>query len=44
MALANLDRLLAAIHDRDGDAAEQISRLEVNRAAAEVMRLIESED
>ena len=43
-SIANLDRLLAAIHERDGDAAEKISRKEVDRAAAEVMRLIATEE
>lgn len=43
-SIANLDLLLAAIHDKDGEAAERISRQEVNRAAAEVMRLIAAEE
>lgn len=43
-SVANLELLLAAIHDKDGDAAERICRQEVNRAAAEVMRLIAAEE
>ncbi len=39
----NLRLLIAAIKDKDGDAAEQISRQEVNRASVEVMRLIAAE-
>lgn len=39
----NLRLLIAAIKDKDGDAAEQISRKEVNRASVEVMRLIAAE-
>ena len=43
-SIANLDELLVAIHNHDGEAAERISRQEVNRAAAEVMRLISEEE
>lgn len=42
-SIANLDQMIAAIHDNDGNTAERISRKEVNRAAAEVMRLIAAE-
>lgn len=42
-SVENLRLLIAAIKDKDGDAAEQISRQEVSRASVEVMRLIAAE-
>lgn len=41
-SIRNLRAMLAAIKKRDADAAERITREEANRAAAEVMRLLES--
>jgi DNA-binding GntR family transcriptional regulator len=42
-SIKNLNLLIAAIRNKDGDAAERITREEVNNAAAEVMRLIAAE-
>jgi len=42
-SVRNLNLLIAAIKSKDGDAAERITREEVNNAAAEVMRLIAAE-
>lgn len=42
-SVKNLSLLIAAIRNKDGDAAERITREEVNNAAAEVMRLIAAE-
>ena len=42
-SVRNLNLLIAAIKTKDGDAAERITREEVNNAAAEVMRLIAAE-
>jgi len=39
-SLENLSRLVSAIRAKDGDAAEQITRDEVSKAADEVMRII----
>lgn len=41
-SVRNLRAMLAAIRKRDAGAAERITREEANRAAAEVMRLLES--
>jgi DNA-binding GntR family transcriptional regulator len=41
-SVRNLRAMLAAIKKRDADTAERITREEANRAAAEVMRLLES--
>lgn len=41
-SVKNLRALLSAIRKRDGDAAENLTRAEAQRAAAEVMRLIEA--
>lgn len=41
-SVRNLRALVAAIRKRDADAAENLTREEAQRAAAEVMRLIES--
>lgn len=41
-SIRNLRAILAAIRKRDADAAERMTREEANRAAAEVMRLLES--
>lgn len=41
-SIRNLRAMLAAIEKRDADAAERITREEASRAAAEVMRLLES--
>lgn len=41
-SVKNLRALLAAIRKREADAAETLTRLEAQRATAEVMRLIES--
>jgi len=41
-SVKNLRALLAAIRKRDADAAESLTREEAQRAAAEVMRLIET--
>jgi len=40
-SVRNLRAMLAAIRKRDADAAERITRDEANRAAAEVMRLLD---
>lgn len=42
-SVGNLQALLAAIRNKDGDLAEQITRKEVSKAAEEVMRLIAAE-
>ena len=42
-SVKNLNLLIAAIKNKDGDAAERITREEVNNAAEEVMRLIAAE-
>lgn len=42
-SVGNLQSLLAAIRNKDGNLAEQITRDEVSQAAAEVMRLIAAE-
>ena len=42
-SVKNLNLLVAAIKNKDGDAAERITREEVNNAAEEVMRLIAAE-
>ncbi|MBI4207020.1 MAG: GntR family transcriptional regulator [Betaproteobacteria bacterium] len=41
-SIRNLRAMLAAIRKRDAEAAERITREEASRAAAEVMRLLES--
>lgn len=41
-SVRNLRAMLAAIRKRDAEAAERITREEASRAAAEVMRLLES--
>jgi DNA-binding GntR family transcriptional regulator len=41
-SIRNLRAMLAAIKKRDTDAAERVTREEASRAAAEVMRLLES--
>lgn len=41
-SVKNLRALLSAIRKRDADAAENLTRTEAQRAAAEVMRLIEA--
>lgn len=41
-SVRNLRTMLAAIRKRDADAAERITREEANRAAAEVMRLLQA--
>jgi DNA-binding GntR family transcriptional regulator len=41
-SVENLRLLVAAIRRKDGQAAEEIARAEVGKAAAEVMRLIDS--
>ena len=41
-SIRNLRAMLAAIRKRDADAAERITREEANRAAAEVMRLLQT--
>ncbi len=43
-SIGNLSHLIAAIKNKDGDAAEKIARKEVSKAAEEVMRLIASEE
>jgi len=42
-SVGNLRALIAAIRNKDGDLAEQITREEVSQAAEEVMRLIAAE-
>lgn len=42
-SVENLTRLVLAIKNKDGDAAEQITRDEVSKAAEEVMRIIAAE-
>ena len=42
-SVGNLRALIAAIRNKDGDLAEQITREEVSQAAKEVMRLIAAE-
>jgi DNA-binding GntR family transcriptional regulator len=41
-SVRNLRTMLGAIRKRDADAAERITREEANRAAAEVMRLLQA--
>lgn len=42
-SVKNLNLLIAAIKNKDGDLAERITRQEVNNAAEEVMRLVAAE-
>ena len=42
-SVENLQNLIAAIRNKDGESAEQITRKEVSNAAAELMRLIATE-
>jgi GntR family transcriptional regulator, trigonelline degradation regulator len=42
-SLENLRQLVSAVRSKDGDAAEQITRDEVSKAAKEVMRIISAE-
>jgi len=41
-SMANLKAVLGAIRGRDGDAAERLTREEANKAAEEVMKLLDA--